>query len=119
MKTGISLQVLLLACLMTSAANAVEYQAFAPVLNVEPIVETRYEPVTRRVCTEPDNSAREFNEVAMTIGEDIRSQARRWQQQTRCRNITERRAREHTSAYRVTYRYGGVTGTTRRADQPG
>ena len=119
MKTEIQLRILLLACGLSSSANAVEYQAFAPVLNVEPIIETRYEPVTRRVCTEPDNSAREFNEVAVTIGEDIRSQARRWQQQTRCRNVTEQRAREHTSAYRVTYRYGGETVTTRMSYHPG
>ncbi len=29
-------------------------------LNVEPIIETRYEPVTRRVCTDPDAAAREL-----------------------------------------------------------
>ena len=119
MKTEIQLLILFLACCLSNAANAVEYQAFAPVLNVKPIIETRYEPVTRRVCTEPDNSAREFNEVAATIGEDIRSQVRLWQQQTRCRNVTEQHAREHISGYRVTYRYGGETETIRMSYDPG
>jgi uncharacterized protein YcfJ len=119
MKTEIQLRILLLACLTTSFAHAVDYQAFAPVLNVEPIIETRYEPVTRRVCTEPDNSAREFNEVAATIGEDIRTQARLWQQQTRCSNVREQRAREHIAGYRVTYSYGGETETTRMSYDPG
>ena len=112
-------RILLLAWLMSGAANAVEYQAFAPVLKVEPIIETRYEPMTRRVCTEPDNSARKFNEVAATIGEDIRSQARLWQQQTRCRNVTEQHAREHIAGYRVTYSYGGEVETTRMSYDPG
>ena len=119
MKTGMRLRILLLTCCVSGSANAVEYQAFAPVLSVEPIIETRYEPVTRRVCTEPDNSAREFNEIAATIGEDIRRQAHQWQQQIHCRNVTEQRAREHISAYRVTYRYGGETETTRMSYDPG
>jgi uncharacterized protein YcfJ len=119
MKTGKQIKILLLTWMISSFAHAVEYQAFAPVLNVEPIIETRYEPVTRRVCTEPDNSAREFSEVAATIGEDIRSQVHLWQQQTRCRNVTEQHAREHTAGYRVTYRYGGETETTRMSYDPG
>ena len=82
-------------------------------------METRYQPVTRRVCTEPDESAREFGEVAATIGEDIRRQAQRWQQQHRCRNVTEQRASEHISGYQVTYRYGGETETTRLSYDPG
>ena len=119
MKTITQVQVLLLAWVMSGLANAVEYRAYAPVLNVEPIVETRYEPVTRRVCTEPDATAREFSEVASTIGEDIRRQARLWQQQHRCRNVTEQRAREHITGYRVTYRYGGEIETTRLSYDPG
>ena len=119
MKMNTGMQILLFAWLMSGAANAVEYQAFAPVLSVEPIIETRYEPVTRRVCTEPDNSVRAFNEVAVTIGEDIRSQVRLWQQLTRCRNVTEQHAREHITGYRVTYRYGGETETTRMSYDPG
>jgi uncharacterized protein YcfJ len=119
MKTITQIQILLLACTVNGLANAVEFQTYAPVLSVEPVIETRYQPVTRRVCTEPDESAREFSEVAATIGEDIRSQARLWQQQHRCRNVTEQRASEHITGYKVTYRYGGETQTTRLSYDPG
>ena len=119
MKAGIQIWILLLVWAISGLANAVEFQAFAPVLHVEPVVETRYEPVTRRVCTAPDESAREFNEVAATIGEDIRRQARQWRQQHRCRDVTEQRASEHITGYRVTYRYGGETQTTRLSYDPG
>jgi uncharacterized protein YcfJ len=119
MKTITQMQILLLAWAMSGLANAVEFQAYAPVLNVEPVFETRYEPVTRRVCTEPDGSTRKFNEVAATIGEDIRHQTRQWQQQHRCRNVTEQRAREQVTGYRVTYRYGEETATTRMSYDPG
>ncbi len=74
---------------------------------------------TREVCTEPDDSAREFNAVAATIGEDIRRQQRLWQQQYRCNTVTEQRAGEHIVAYRVTYRYGAETETTRLSYDPG
>ncbi len=119
MKKMTQIQILLLAWTVNGLANAVEFQTFAPVLSVEPVVETRYEPVTRRVCTEPDDSAREFSEVAATIGEDIRRQTQRWQQQHRCRNVTEQRASEHITGYKVTYRYGGETQTTRLSYDPG
>ena len=119
MKTGRQIQILLFASAISGFANAVEFQAYAPVLNVEPVIETRYEPVTRRVCTEADDSVREFNELAATIGEDIRHQARLWQQQRRCRNVTEQHAREHIAGYRVTYSYGGEIETTRMSYDPG
>jgi len=119
MKIIMQIQMLLLAWMFSGFANAIEFQAYAPVLSVEPVMETRYEPVTRRVCTEPDESAREFSEVAASIGEDIRSQARLWQQQHRCRNVTEQRASEYISSYKVTYRYGGETQTTRLSYDPG
>lgn len=119
MKTMAQIQILLLAWAISGLVYAIEFQAFAPVLSVEPIIETRYEPVTRRVCTEPDASARQFKQVAASIGEDIRRQSRLWQQQHRCSNVTEQRAREEISAYRVTYRYGGETQTTRLSYDPG
>ena len=119
MRAGMQIKVLLLASMISSFANAMEFQAYAPVLSVQPVMETRYQPVTRRVCTEPDESAREFSQVAATIGEDIRRQAQQWQQQHRCRNVTEQRASEHVSGYRVTYRYGGETQTTRMSYDPG
>jgi len=119
MKTITQILVLLFVWMTSGFANAFEYQDSAQVIKVEPIVETRYEPVTHRVCTEPDNTAREFNEVAATIGEDIRHQARQWKQQFRCRPVVEQRAREHITGYRVTYRYGGETETTRMSYDPG
>jgi uncharacterized protein YcfJ len=111
--------ILLLAALTNGNANAVQYQAFAPVLKVEPVMETTYEPVTREVCTAPDASAREFNAVAATIGEDIRQQNRLWQQHHRCNRVTEQRPSEHIVGYRVTYRYGAETRTTRMSYDPG
>ena len=119
MKTLTQIQILLLAWAVSGRVYAIEFQAFAPVLSVEPVMETRYKPVTRRVCTEPDESAREFSEVAASIGDDIRRQARLWQQQHRCRNVKEQRASKHISGYQVTYRYGGETQTTRLSYDPG
>jgi len=119
MKTMTQVPVLLLAWAMGGLVHAVDYQAYAPVVSVEPVIETRYEPVSRQVCTEPDAAAREFNEVAATIGADIRRQARLWQQQQRCRTVTEQRAREDITGYRVTYKYGGRTDTTRLSYDPG
>jgi len=119
MKTITQIQILLLAWMMSGFVIAMEFQAFAPVLSVQPVMETRYQPVTRRVCAEPDESTREFSAVAATIGEDIRRQAQQWQSQHRCSNVTEQRASEHISGYQVTYRYGGETQTTRLSYDPG
>lgn len=119
MKTGMQIRLTLLAWVMSGFANAAEYQAFASVLSVDPVIETRYEPVTRRICSEPDETARQFNQVAASIAEDIRLQARLWEQQYRCKNVTEQRAREHISGYRVTYRYGEEMDTTRLSYHPG
>ena len=113
------IMILLIAWAPGGMASAEQYQAFAPVLNVEPVFETRYEPVSRQVCTGPDATAREFTEIAPTIGEDIRRQARFWQQRQRCRTVTEQRARQHISGYRVTYRYGGETETAVLPYDPG
>ena len=119
MKTTMRIQVLLFTWCMSGFTHAFDYRAYAPVVNVEPVIETRYEPVARRVCTEPDAAAREFNGVAATIGEDIRRQARLWQQQQRCRTVTEQRAHKDISGYRVTYHYGGETETTWLSYDPG
>jgi uncharacterized protein YcfJ len=115
------MQTLLLACLLGSggSAGAGEYRVYAPVVNVEPVYETRYEAVTRAVCSEPDASLREFPEVASTIGEDIRRQHRLWQQRRACRSVTEHLPRKRVVAYRVTYRYRGHTATTRLDHDPG
>ena len=100
-------------------ASAEQYQTFAPVLDVTPVYETRYEPVSEKVCTGPDATARELGEIAPSIGEDIRRQTRLWQQQQRCRIVTSQRARRHITGYRVTYRYGGETETTVLPYDPG
>jgi len=115
----LQLNILLSVSLIGNLAYAVEYQADAPVLAVEPVTETRYEPETRRVCVEPDSRAREFRVVAASIGEDMRQQARQWQQQQHCRDVTEQRAHEQVVGYRVTYRYGGEIETTRLSYDPG
>ena len=111
--------VLFLAWSLGGLASAEQYQALAPVLDVAPVYETRYEPVSREICTQPDATVREFGEIAPTIGEDVRRQTRLWQQQQRCRTVTEQRAREHVTGYRVTYRYNGETETTLLSYDPG
>jgi len=115
------LQILLLGVALGTCrfAGAGEYRVYAPVVSVEPVHETRYEAVTREVCTGPDAARRDFTEVASTIGDDIRRQTRLWQQQRSCRTITEHHPRKHISGYRVTYRYRGHTATTRLARDPG
>jgi uncharacterized protein YcfJ len=113
------LMLALLAVSLCGAAGADQFQTFAPVINVEPVYETRYEPVRREVCTEPDASLRGYEEIAPSIGEDIRRQARLWQQQRRCRTVTEQHPSEHVTSYRVTYRYNGETETTLLSYDPG
>jgi len=115
------LQTLLVFCICgtTGLAVAGAFRSYATVVNVQPIVETHYEPVTRRVCTDPDGASREFTELSATIGEDIRRQHRLWQTHRSCNTITERQARERVTAYRVTYRYRGYTSTTQLSYDPG
>ncbi len=119
MTTTTSKWILFAAWSLGGLASAEQYQTLAPVLDVAPVHETRYEPVPREVCTEPDAAVREFGEIAPTIGEDVRRQTRFWQQQRRCRIVTEQRARERLTGYRVTYRYGGETKTTVLSYDPG
>ena len=95
------------------------FRAYATVVDVQPVVETRYEPVARRVCTDPDAAARAVSEVVATIGEDIRSQRRAWLAQRSCTTVTERQPRQRVTAYRVTYRYRGYTSTTLLSQHPG
>ena len=104
---------------LTGLAAAEAFRGYAEVLNVQPIVETLYEPVTRQVCSDPDPSVRVFSELATTIGEDIRRQKRLWQAKVSCTTVAESRARERVTAYRVTYRYRGYTSTTRLSYDPG
>jgi uncharacterized protein YcfJ len=111
--------IVLCVCVIMAAENAEAYQTWATVVNVQPIKETVYEPVTHSVCTDPDKTLREFTEVSATIGEDIRRQNRLWQKLRSCRIITEKQARERVTAYRVTYRYRGYTSTTQLSYHPG
>jgi uncharacterized protein YcfJ len=119
MKRILQTLVLLGAWSPTALAAAGAFRGYAEVLNVQPIVETDYEPVTRRVCTDRDAATHEFTPLSATIGEDIRSQMRLWQAQRSCKTVTERQARERVTAYRVTYRYRGYTSTTRLSHHPG
>jgi uncharacterized protein YcfJ len=119
MKRGLQTLVLLYVWGTTGLVLAGAFRTYATVVNVQPIVETHYEPVTRRVCTDPDDASREFTEVSTSIGEDIRGQNRLWQAHRSCTTITEKQARERVTAYRVTYRYRGHTSTTRLSHHPG
>lgn len=113
---------LAVSCVLAGPLDAAErrnYKTYAEVVSVEPVMETRYEPVSRRVCTTPDYSARGYPEVAATIGEDIREQIRWWEQQRSCRTISETVPRERVTGYAVTYRYGGRTYSTRTVRDPG
>ncbi|MGD2074448.1 MAG: hypothetical protein PVI91_07640 [Gammaproteobacteria bacterium] len=119
MKRG--LQRIILLCLSgaPAAAPAGAFRSYATVVEVQPVVETYYEPVSRTLCADPDPAARELTEPSATIGEDIRRQVRLWQAQRTCRTVTESAARERVTAYRVTYRYRGYTSTTLLSYHPG
>jgi uncharacterized protein YcfJ len=115
-----TMQMLVLVCVWgVMHAAAAAFRSYATVVDVQPIVETYYVPVTRTVCSEPDATAREFTPVATTIGKDIRGQIRLWQAHRSCRTLTENQPRERVTAYRVTYRYRGHTATTQLSYDPG
>ena len=63
-------------CCMITPALAEAFRTYATVVNVQPIVETHYEPVTRRVFNDPGTASRPFTELSATIAEDIRHQNR-------------------------------------------
>jgi len=119
MKRELHMLLLLCTCGPTGIAIAEAFQTYATVVSVQPIMETVFDTVTRRVCTNPDSAAREFTSLSATIGEDIRQQNRLWQTQRSCETITEKQPREEVTAYRVTYRYRGYTSTTRLSYHPG
>lgn len=100
-----------------AAGNA--FRSYATVLDVQPIVETVYEPVSRELCSDPAPASREFTAVADSIGGDIRRQLSLWQARRSCRTVIERQGRERVTAYRVTYRYRGYTSTTELPYHPG
>jgi uncharacterized protein YcfJ len=122
MKNTYQLTISLLMLVVAMSAESRDYRSFrdyAPVLNVEPIVERSYEPTTRTVCDERTVITERVIPLASTIGEDIRRQMRLSREQNVCRTVTGRQPRQRVSGYRVTYRYGGRTSTARYPYDPG
>lgn len=93
------------------------FRDYAPVVNVEPIIETSYPAPAQRGCDGSDRSGPESDPPAASIGEDIRRQIRLRRSQRACRSLQQ--AREHIRGYWVTYRYQGHTSTTRLSYDPG
>lgn len=93
------------------------FRDYAPVVNVEPIIETSYQPPARRSCDGAGRSVPETLPPAPTIGEDIRRQIRLRQNQRACQPLQP--SRERIRGYWVTYRYQGHTSTTRLSYDPG
>ncbi len=116
---GRFLYFLLTTAVVTGAAHAEGFRGYATVIDVQPVVEMTYAPVTRQVCSEPDSRAHLSEPLATTIGEDIRRRKRAWQSQTSCTTVTESQSRTKVVAYRVTYRYRGHTKITRLSYHPG
>lgn len=100
-------------------AHAEAFRGYATVIDVQPIVETRYVPVTRQVCREPDSRVHLSKPFAAKIGEDIRRQKSAWQAQASCTTVTDSQPRTKVTAYRVTYRYRGHIKTTHLSYRPG
>jgi uncharacterized protein YcfJ len=118
-KCTLRLLALLCSGCVATAATAGGFRSYATVLEVHPIQQTYYEPVSRTVCTDPDADSRPLMPPATSIGEDVRRQISLWQSARSCRTVTEQEARQRTTSYRVTYRYRGHTATTRLSYDPG
>ena len=95
------------------------FRDYAPVVNVEPIVETSYEPVMHQTCADPQELAPGSYPVASTIGEDIRHQIRLSQARDDCHTVIETDRQARVTGYWVTYRYRGRTSRTRLSYDPG
>jgi uncharacterized protein YcfJ len=93
------------------------HREYAPVVGVEPIVETLYEAAVRGSCEAGGRPSGRLVPQAATIGEDVRRQIRLWRRQRACRE--RRAARRRITGYWVTYRFGGRTATTRLSYDPG
>lgn len=120
MKHRLKALVLFAAWVAAGLADAREERTFrdyAPVMNVEPIIETSDQPPAQRVCDGTDTSVPETDPPAATIGEDIRRQIRLRRNQRACQSLEQRRG--HIRGYWVTYRYQGHTSTTRLSYDPG
>jgi uncharacterized protein YcfJ len=113
----VSLSAALLCLFPLSAwAQSSAFYDYAPVVSVDPIVESRYQPVSRLVCGQRTPRAAA---IAATIGTDIRLQDTRWKEGQECRQVQEHSRRQHIAGYRVTYRYGGQKLVRRLPYDPG
>ncbi len=104
---------------LAEGADTQGFRDYAPVLNVEPILETSYEPVTRETCAAERDAAPRSHPVASTIGEDIRRQIRLSRARNKCLRVTDLKEQVRITGYWVTYRYGGRTSRTRLSYDPG
>ncbi len=104
---------------LAHGAEAQGFRDYAPVVNVEPILETFHEPVTRETCGDPRGFAPGPHPVASTIGDDVRRQIRLLRSRDSCHRVTEMQEQVRVTGYWVTYRYGGRTSRTRLSYDPG
>ena len=95
------------------------FRDYAPVVRVEPIMETSYQPVTHHNCVDPLDFAPQARQVASTIGEDIRRQIHLSRAREACQTIIESELQQRIIGYWVTYRYRGHTSRTRLSYDPG
>ncbi len=107
------------ALVLAGGANAQGFRDYAPVVSVEPIVETSYEPVARRRCGTPGEPATGAYSVAATIGADIRRQIRLSRARSTCHTVIETDRKVRVTGYWVTYRYRGRAARTRLSYHPG
>ncbi len=104
---------------LAEGAGTQGFRDYAPVLNVEPILETYYEPVSRETCAADREAAPRPYPVASTIGEDIRRQIRLSRARHNCHTVIESKEQVRITGYWVTYSYGGRTSRTRLSYDPG
>ena len=120
MKYGLRVLVLLcsgIAAGLTDAREERTFRDYAPVVNVEPIIETRYPPPSDPLCGGLQLSVPETDQPAATIGEDVRRQIHLQRRRQACQSAQPRY--ERIRGYWVTYRYQGRTSTTRLSYDPG
>ena len=96
----------------TVAAETVVYTDNAGVVAVEPVLETRLEPVRERYCEPPP-----LLPPAASLGADIRRQQRLLDAAPDCGWVERREPVRRITGYRVTYRYQGRD-YTRIMDRP-
>jgi uncharacterized protein YcfJ len=104
-----------------TAAAGEAYFDYARVVDVEPVRIERSRASTERRCTTvpalPAGDVRRHDPGLDLVG-SLRAEAAA-RPVERCRYVTVRQPYEEAVAWRVTYRYGGRTGTLRTAEHPG